>query len=105
MTTMAMGIVGRKCGMTQVFTEDGVSVPVTVIEVLPNRVTQIKTGERDGYSAVQVTTGSVHANRITKPIAGQYAKIGVEPGRGLWEFVLEPKDLASMQIGSEIRAD
>ena len=85
---MSVGLIGRKAGMTRVFTEDGVSVPVTVIEVDPNRVTQVKTVETDGYTAVQVTTGSVKANRLNKPKAGHYAKASVEAGRGLWEFRL-----------------
>lgn len=85
---MAIGLIGRKVGMTRIFTEDGVSVPVTVIEVDPNRVTQVKTVEADGYRAVQVTTGAVKANRLSKPEAGHYAKAGVEAGRGLWEFRL-----------------
>jgi large subunit ribosomal protein L3 len=72
--------------MTRVFTEDGVSVPVTVIEMEPNRVTNVKTVEKDGYAAVQVTTGSKKANRLSKPEAGHFAKAGVEAGRGLWEF-------------------
>ncbi len=83
---MSVGIVGKKLGMTRVFTEEGVSVPVTVIEVLPNRVTQVKTVESDGYSAIQVTVGSKKAARLTKPEAGHFAKAEVEPGRGLWEF-------------------
>ncbi len=83
---MSVGLIGRKAGMTRVFTEDGVSVPVTVIEVEPNRVTSVKTVDTDGYVAVQVTTGSVKANRLSKPEAGHYAKAGVEAGRGLWEF-------------------
>lgn len=85
---MAVGLIGRKAGMTRVFTEDGVSVPVTVIEVEPNRVTQVKSVEADGYSAVQVTAGARKANRLSKPEAGHYAKAGVEAGRGLWEFRL-----------------
>jgi large subunit ribosomal protein L3 len=85
---MSVGLIGRKAGMTRIFTEDGVSVPVTVIEVDPNRVTQVKTAEKDGYAAIQVTTGSVKANRLTKPEAGHYAKASVEAGRGLWEFRL-----------------
>ena len=72
--------------MTRIFTEDGVSIPVTVIEVEPNRVTQVKTLETDGYSAIQVTTGSKKASRVTKPEAGHFAKANVEAGRGLWEF-------------------
>ncbi|GGO89353.1 50S ribosomal protein L3 [Marinobacterium nitratireducens] len=85
---MAVGLIGRKAGMTRVFTEDGVSVPVTVIEVEPNRVTQVKSVEVDGYAAVQVTAGARKANRLSKPEAGHYAKAGVEAGRGLWEFRL-----------------
>lgn len=85
---MSVGLIGRKAGMTRIFTEDGVSVPVTVIEVDPNRVTQVKTVETDGYTAVQVTTGAVKANRLNKPKAGHFAKASVEAGRGLWEFRL-----------------
>ena len=85
---MSVGLIGRKAGMTRVFTEDGVSVPVTVIEVDPNRVTCVKTVETDGYAAIQVTTGAKKANRLTKPAAGNFAKAGVEAGRGLWEFRL-----------------
>ncbi|QEQ98052.1 50S ribosomal protein L3 [Neptunomonas concharum] len=85
---MSVGLIGRKAGMTRIFTEDGVSVPVTVIEVDPNRVTQVKTVETDGYQAVQVTTGGVKANRLNKPEAGHFAKASVEAGRGLWEFRL-----------------
>ncbi|RVU29807.1 MULTISPECIES: 50S ribosomal protein L3 [Neptunomonas] len=85
---MSVGLIGRKAGMTRIFTEDGVSVPVTVIEVDPNRVTQVKTVEADGYQAVQVTTGSVKANRLSKPEAGHFAKANTEAGRGLWEFRL-----------------
>ena len=80
---MTIGIVGRKVGMTRVFTEEGASVPVTVIEVEPNRITQLKSLETDGYKAVQVTTGSRKASRVTKPLAGHYAKAGTEAGRGL----------------------
>ncbi len=83
---MSIGIVGRKCGMTRVFTEDGVSIPVTVVEATPNHVTQIKSVETDGYSAIQITTGSRKASRVSKPKAGHFAKAGVEAGRGLWEF-------------------
>ena len=85
---MSVGLIGRKAGMTRIFTEDGVSVPVTVIEMEPNRVTSVKTVENDGYAAVQVTTGSKKANRLSKPEAGHFAKAGVEAGRGLWEFRL-----------------
>ena len=78
---MAIGVIGRKCGMTRVFTEEGISVPVTVIEVTPNRVSQVKTEETDGYEAVQVTVGERRASRVTKPQAGHFAKAGVEAGR------------------------
>ncbi|WP_432696862.1 50S ribosomal protein L3 [Marinobacterium sp. YM272] len=83
---MSVGLIGRKAGMTRIFTDEGVSVPVTVIEVEPNRVTSVKSVEADGYAAVQVTTGAKKANRLSKPEAGHYAKAGVEAGRGLWEF-------------------
>lgn len=83
---MAIGLIGRKAGMTRVFTEDGVSLPVTVIEVAPNRISQIKTEDVDGYSAVQVTTGECKASRLIKSEVGHFAKAKVEPGRGLWEF-------------------
>ena len=83
---MSIGLVGRKSGMTRVFTEAGNSVPVTVVEVQPNRVTQIKTPETDGYSAVQVTSGSRGANKINKAQAGHFAKANTAAGEGLWEF-------------------
>jgi large subunit ribosomal protein L3 len=102
---MAIGLVGRKCGMTRVFTEDGLSVPVTVIEALPNRVTQVKTEETDGYRAVQVTTGSRKPSRVTKPQAGHFARAGVEPGDGLWEFRLEGDEGAELAPGAEIKVD
>ena len=87
-----IGLVGRKVGMTRIFNEDGVSVPVTVIEIEANRVTQVKTLENDGYTAVQVTTGSKKASRVTKPEAGHFVKAGVEAGRGLWEFRTEGEE-------------
>ncbi len=103
---MTISLVGRKCGMTRVFTEDGVSIPVTVLEVLPNRVTQIKTEESDGYHALQVTTGNRKRSRVTKPSAGHYAKAGMEPGKGLWEFRLDKNDnLDGIAVGSEIKVD
>src|SRR5205085_932404 len=103
---MTISLVGRKCGMTRIFTEDGVSEPVTVIEVLPNRVTQIKTTENDGYQAIQVTTGTRKRTRVSKPMAGHYAKAGVEPGKGLWEFTITEKDqLNDIQAGAEIKVD
>ena len=95
---MSLGLVGRKCGMTRVFTEDGISIPVTVVQVEPNKVTQVKTVERDGYSAVQVTTGFKKRSNVNKPMAGHYAKAGVEPGRGLWEFTVDTA--AEYQVGS-----
>jgi len=102
---MSIGLVGRKCGMSRVFTEDGRSVPVTLIEATPNRVTQVKTVEVDGYSAVQVTAGSKRAALISKPVAGHYAKAKVEAGRGLWEFRVEAGDLGKYAVGGEIKAD
>ena len=98
---MSIGIVGRKCGMTRVFTEDGESVPVTVIEAEPNRITQIKSVDTDGYQAVQVTTGKRRASRVTKPMAGHYAKAGVEAGRSLWEFRIDGA-LDGLEIGGEL---
>ncbi|PCJ26436.1 MAG: 50S ribosomal protein L3 [SAR86 cluster bacterium] len=102
---MSIGLVGRKSGMTRVFTEDGASVPVTVVEVQPNRVTQIKTPETDGYSAIQVTTGARRASRVTKAMAGHYAKASTEAGTGLWEFRTEGCDMAEITTGSEIKVD
>lgn len=101
---MAIGLVGRKAGMTRVFTEDGDSVAVTVIEVEPNRVTCVRTPDVDGYAAVQVTTGSVKRNRVTKPQAGHFAKVNVEAGRGLWEFRLEGA-AGDLQVGAELGLD
>ncbi|MGR9105551.1 MAG: 50S ribosomal protein L3 [Gammaproteobacteria bacterium] len=99
---MSIGLVGRKSGMTRVFTEDGVSVPVTVVQVEPNRVTQIKNVEKDGYRAIQVTTGSKKPSGITKPLAGHYAKAGVEAGRGLWEFRLDEGEGEEIVVGASI---
>lgn len=97
---MAIGLVGRKAGMTRVFNDDGVSIPVTVIEVDPNRVTCVKTDDSDGYRAVQVTTGSRKASRTPKPEAGNFAKANVEAGRGLWEFRLESEEAPA--VGAEL---
>ncbi|EGN76166.1 50S ribosomal protein L3 [Aliidiomarina shirensis] len=102
---MAIGLVGRKVGMTRIFQEDGASVPVTVIEVLANRVTQVKTLDTDGYQALQVTTGSKKTNRVTKPMAGHFAKAGVEAGRGVWEFRLNENEGAEFGVGSELTVD
>jgi len=101
---MRIGIVGRKCGMTRVFTDDGVSIPVTVIEATPNHITQIKSVESDGYSAIKVTTGSRKASRIPKAQAGQYAKAGVEAGRGQWEFRSEGSDEA-FEVGGALTVE
>jgi len=98
---MTIGLVGRKSGMTRVFTDDGISIPVTVVEVDPNRITGVKTSENDGYSAIQITTGARKASRVSKAEAGQFAKAGVEAGRGLWEFRLEDDDEAP-EVGAEL---
>ena len=100
---MKIGLIGRKRGMTRVFTEEGNSVPVTVIEVDPNRVTQVKNEESDGYRSIQVTIGKRRASRVTKPVAGHYAKAGVEAGEGLWELRL-PID-EEVEAGSELKVD
>ncbi len=102
---MTLGLVGRKLGMTRIFTEDGQSVPVTVIEVDANRVTQLKTLETDGYTAVQVTTGVKKASRLTKAEAGHFAKAQVEAGRGLWEFRLNGGEGSDLAVGSELKVD
>ncbi len=99
---MTIGIVGRKAGMTRVFTEAGESIPVTVIECSPNRVTQVKTVETDGYRAVQVTAGEKKSSHVSKPLAGHYKKAGVAAGRGLWEFRLNDSQGADLVPGSEI---
>ncbi|MBR1924916.1 MAG: 50S ribosomal protein L3 [Ruminobacter sp.] len=102
---MSIGVIGRKVGMTRIFEQDGKSIPVTVIEVEANRVTQIKTKDTDGYTAIQVTTGSVKASRLNKPEAGHFAKAGVEAGRGLWEFRLDDADIANYSVGSEVKVE
>ena len=102
---MSIGLVGRKSGMTRIFIEEGVSIPVTVVEVQPNRVTQVKTPETDGYSAIQVTTGSRRASRVTKSMAGHFAKAETEAGNGLWEFRTEGVDTAEITTGSELKVD
>jgi len=102
---MTLGVVGQKRGMTRIFTEEGVSIPVTVIEVSPNRVMRLKTQEKDGYDAVQVTTGERHANRINKAEAGEYAAANVAAGRGLWEFRLDGAEDMDLEAGKEIKAD
>jgi large subunit ribosomal protein L3 len=99
---MTIGIVGRKSGMTRIFAEDGASVPVTVIEVAPNRITQIKTAESDGYTAIQVTAGARKTSRVNKAEAGHFAKATVEAGRGLWEFRCD--SVEGLEIGAELNA-
>jgi len=102
---MTIGVIGRKVGMTRIFTDDGASVPVTVIEVEPNRITQMKTAETDGYRAVQVTVGERRASRVTKAMAGHFAKAGTEAGRGLWEFRLNEGEGEDFAAGGEIKVD
>ena len=98
---MTIGVVGRKTGMTRVFTEEGVSVPVTVLQVEPNRVSQVKTVETDGYQAIQVTVGERRAqHRVSQPVKGHLAKAEMRMGRGLWEFRVD--DLGELAVGSEI---
>ena len=100
---MTIGLVGRKSGMTRVFTEDGASIPVTVVEVSPNRVTQIKDVDGDGYRAMQVTVGSRKAAKVSKSEAGHFAKAGVEAGRGLWEFRIGAGD--DVAVGAEFTVE
>ncbi|MCI0504860.1 MAG: 50S ribosomal protein L3 [Gammaproteobacteria bacterium] len=102
---MTIGVVGRKAGMTRMFTDDGTTVPVTVVVVEPNRVTQIKTIESDGYRAVQVTTGSRRPSRVNKPSAGHFAKANTDAGRGLWEFRLSEGEGQGLEQGSSIGVD
>jgi len=102
---MKIGLIGRKRGMTRVFTEEGDSVPVTVIEVDPNRVTQVKSDDSDGYRAVQVTFGRRRGNLLNKPQAGHFAKIGVEAGEGLWEMRLPQGEGDELAAGAELKVD
>jgi large subunit ribosomal protein L3 len=99
---MTIGIVGIKRGMTRVFTEDGVSIPVTVIEATPNRITQVKSVDTDGYTAIQVTAGTVKPSRVKKPAAGLFAKASVEAGRSLWEF---RTDDAALSVGDSLTVE
>jgi large subunit ribosomal protein L3 len=101
---MSVGIVGRKCGMTRVFSEDGTSTPVTVVHVEPNTVTQVKMSETDGYNCIQVTTGIKKRSRVNKAQAGHYARASVEPGRGLWEFRLAKDQVKKYKTGKLIDA-
>ncbi|KMV28576.1 50S ribosomal protein L3 [Photobacterium swingsii] len=98
-----IGLIGRKVGMTRIFTEEGVSIPVTVVEVENNRVTQVKSLESDGYNAIQVTAGTKKASRVNKPEAGHFAKAGVEAGRGLWEFRLDSGE--EFAVGAELNVE
>jgi large subunit ribosomal protein L3 len=102
---MAIGLVGRKVGMTRVFTETGNSIPVTVVEVLPNRITQLKTEEKEGFRSVQITTGAKKAQRVNKPEAGHFAKAGVEAGRGLWEFPLNADEGKDFKVGQDLTVE
>ncbi|HEY5623829.1 MAG TPA: 50S ribosomal protein L3 [Gammaproteobacteria bacterium] len=102
---MPIGLVGRKCGMTRIFTEAGESIPVTVIEALPNRISQLKTADTDGYRAVQVTVGSRRASRVAKPQSGHFAKASVDPGEGLWEFRLDDSEGEGLEAGGNIKVD
>ena len=99
---MSLGLVGRKVGMTRIFTDDGAAVPVTVLDVGNNRITQIKTEETDGYTAVQVAYGKRRASRVTKPAAGHLAKAGVEAGELLKEFPVTAEQLAAFKVGEVI---
>jgi large subunit ribosomal protein L3 len=102
---MTLGLVGRKIGMTRLFTDDGDAVPVTVVDVSDNRVTQIKTPESDGYTAVQVTFGKRRANRVTRPMAGHFAKAGIEAGSVLKEFTVTAEQAAALKPGATIGVD
>ena len=102
---MTMGLVGRKCGMTRVFTEDGISIPVTVIDAQPNRITQVKTADNDGYRALQVTAGERKASRVSRPEAGHFAKAKVEAGDLLSELRVAEGDETEYQVGTELRVD
>jgi large subunit ribosomal protein L3 len=102
---MAIGLVGKKTGMSRVFTEDGESIPVTVIHALPNRITRIKTDETDGYTALQITTGSVKPSRVAKPDAGQFAAASTEPGEGLFEMRITAEEAAEYETGAELTVE
>jgi len=102
---MSIGLVGKKIGMTRIFLEGGASVPVSVVEVLPNHVTQIKTQEKEGHRAIQLTTGLRKKSRVNKPTAGHYEKANVEPGLGLWEFPVDDKDNTEWTLGAELTVE
>jgi len=102
---MSIGLVGRKCGMTRIFLEDGVSVPVTVLHIDSNRVIQVKNQERDGYRAIQVAAGNVKSSKVSKAMAGHYAAANVTAGLGLWEFRLNENEGVELSAGSELSVD
>ncbi len=102
---MSLGLIGRKVGMTRVFTDDGTSIPVTVLEVIPNRVTQIKTVASDGYTSLQVAHGTRRASRVTKALTGHYAKAGVAAGSGIKEFNVTADVLAGYQVGGNVTVE
>ncbi|QWF70283.1 50S ribosomal protein L3 [Methylomonas paludis] len=102
---MSIGLVGRKCGMTRIFGEDGVSVPVTVLQIESNRVIQVKDLETDGYRAIQIAAGDVKSSKVNKALAGHYASANVTAGRGLWEFRLKSDEGQELSAGSELKAD
>ena len=102
---MKIGLIGRKRGMTRIFTEQGDSIPVTVIEVSPNRVTQVKDKENDGYRSLQVTFGSKRANLLNKPVAGHFSKAGIEAGEGLWELRLPQDEVEEFATGAELNVE
>ncbi|MFW0072522.1 MAG: 50S ribosomal protein L3 [Coxiella-like endosymbiont] len=102
---MPIGLIGRKCGMTRLFTESGISIPITVLEMIPNRIVQLKTLSSDGYRALQITRGTKKNASINKAIAGHYAKSGVEAGESLCEIRLENEELANAKVGDELKVD
>lgn len=103
---MTLGLIGRKCGMTRIYTEDGSAIPVSVVHVEPNRIVQVKNEVSDGYYAIQITTGSKKRSSLSKPMAGHFAKASVEAGRGLWEFRLdEGVDPTTYTVGQEFGVD
>ncbi|UCG72686.1 MAG: 50S ribosomal protein L3 [Chromatiales bacterium] len=102
---MAIGLIGKKCGMTRVFTDAGESVPVTVIQALPNRITRVKDQDGDGYAALQVTTGATKTSRLSKAVAGQYVASSTEPGEGLWEFRLDAGEGEGLEPGAELTVE
>lgn len=102
---MAIGLIGKKQGMSRLFTDDGNSFPVTVISVLPNTITQVKTREVDGYSSIQVTTGSKSQKHLKKPESGHFRKASVDPGEGLWEFAIQEDEIGELKVGESISLD